>query len=168
MEPSQLPLYTRSRLLTKKGTHHVASDRTREVSSFSSRAQPAGTTNPSRQSTDLAIERTRLAHERTMMGWIRTSTSLITFGFGVYKFFQFELAKTGTEPVGQVVSPRTFALVLIGSGLIALLLAALNHRRSMRTDLAGALGQLAQRNQHRSRNVPQLAGEFVGLAHIEP
>ena len=34
-------------------------------------------------------------------------------------------------PAGQIVSPRAFALFMIGSGLVALLLAALQHRRSM-------------------------------------
>jgi hypothetical protein len=32
-------------------------------------------------STTLAVERTRLADERTLMAWVRTSTSLISFGF---------------------------------------------------------------------------------------
>ena len=44
--------------------------------------------------TTLALERTRIAYERTMMAWIRTATSLITFGFSVYKFFEIEM-KTG-------------------------------------------------------------------------
>jgi len=44
--------------------------------------------------TRLAVDRTRLAFERTMMAWVRTATSLITFGFTVYKFFQFEKALT--------------------------------------------------------------------------
>ena len=41
-------------------------------------------------STRLAFDCTRVAFERTMLSWIRTGTSLITFGFGVYKFFQIE------------------------------------------------------------------------------
>ncbi|MDR3557688.1 MAG: DUF202 domain-containing protein [Syntrophobacteraceae bacterium] len=40
-------------------------------------------------SNQLALERTILAHERTLMGWVRTSTSLITFGFTLYKFFSW-------------------------------------------------------------------------------
>ena len=40
-------------------------------------------------STKLAIERTRLAHERTLMAWVRTATSLISFGFTIYKFFEY-------------------------------------------------------------------------------
>ena len=40
-------------------------------------------------STRLALERTRLANERTLMAWIRTCTSLIAFGFTIFKFFQY-------------------------------------------------------------------------------
>jgi len=47
-------------------------------------------------STTLAYARTRAAYERTMMSWIRTATSLITFGFSVYKFFQFEKPTNGS------------------------------------------------------------------------
>ena len=39
--------------------------------------------------TRLAVERTRLAYERTLMAWTRTATSLISFGFTIYKFFQY-------------------------------------------------------------------------------
>jgi putative membrane protein len=47
-------------------------------------------------STRLAYDRTRLAYENTMMAWVRTATSLITFGFSIYKFFQFDI-KRGKE-----------------------------------------------------------------------
>jgi putative membrane protein len=36
-------------------------------------------------STRLAAQRTRLAQERTLMAWIRTCTSLIAFGFTIFK-----------------------------------------------------------------------------------
>ncbi len=42
-------------------------------------------------SNELSLERTILSHERTLMSWVRTATSLITFGFAIYKFFQLEL-----------------------------------------------------------------------------
>ena len=34
-------------------------------------------------STSLALDRTRLAHERTPMAWTRTAVSLISFGFTI-------------------------------------------------------------------------------------
>lgn len=79
--------------------------------------------------TRLAYERTRVAYERTMMAWVRTGTSLITFGFSVYKFFQLEVA--GKDLPSTVIGSRGFALVLIGIGLLALLLGAIEYRRDM-------------------------------------
>jgi inner membrane protein YidH len=80
-------------------------------------------------STELAFERTRLAYENTMMAWIRTATSLITFGFSVYKFFQLEMP--GRESRISFLGPRAFALALIGVGVLSLLLGAIGHRQSM-------------------------------------
>lgn len=81
--------------------------------------------------TRLAVDRTRLAYERTLMAWIRTAVSMITFGFTIYKFFQFEL-RDRPVPTGQVLGPRGFALTLIAIGLVSLLLSTVQHRQSMR------------------------------------
>ena len=79
----------------------------------------------------LAVDRTRLAHERTLMAWIRTAVSMITFGFTIYKFFDFEFRN---RPVarGSMLGPHEFALVMIAIGLVALLLSTAQHRQSMR------------------------------------
>ena len=80
--------------------------------------------------TDLAVTRTCLAHERTLMAWVRTAISLISFGFAMYKFFDF--LRSG-QPSGQgFFSPRRYALFIISIGLIALLLATWEHQRNMR------------------------------------
>jgi putative membrane protein len=81
--------------------------------------------------TRLAADRTRLAHERTLMAWVRTATSLISFGFTIYKFFQFELKGRTPDPDGMI-GPRGFALVMIAIGLVALLLSTVEHRQSMK------------------------------------
>jgi putative membrane protein len=88
--------------------------------------------------TTLAFERTRIAYERTMMAWIRTATSLITFGFAVYKFFQFEL-KDAPLP-HMLIGPRGFGLVLIVIGLLSVVLGMVEHARdlgSLRRQYAG-------------------------------
>ena len=81
--------------------------------------------------TALAIERTRLAHERTLMAWVRTATSLISFGFTIYKAFDYLHEREPTVARG-VLSPRNFALVLIVLGISALALATTQHRRDLR------------------------------------
>jgi putative membrane protein len=81
---------------------------------------------PARLSSDaLALDRTRLAHERTMMAWIRTSASMISFGFTIYKFFDYF---KGEKPVTQgFITPRRFAIFLIATGLVVLAGAALQN-----------------------------------------
>lgn len=81
-------------------------------------------------STRLAVERTHVAYERTMLSWVRTATSLITFGFGVYKFFQIERSERLQK---YLVGPHEFGLVLVGIGLLSLLLATWEFRRNIRT-----------------------------------
>lgn len=90
-------------------------------------------------STQLALDRTWLAHERTLMAWVRTATSMISFGFTIYKFFQFEAGK-GAPVTRGLLTPREFALIMVSIGLVALLLATLAHHREVR-GLADHLGK---------------------------
>ena len=89
-------------------------------------------------STQLAFDRTRVAFERTMLSWIRTRTSLITFGFGVYKFFQIE---PKPEAQSYTIGAQQFGLILVGIGLAALALGALEYRQNMRELGAGYAGK---------------------------
>jgi putative membrane protein len=81
-------------------------------------------------STRLAVERTRVAYERTMLAWIRTGTSLITFGFGVYKFFQIERKPSAQD---YLIGSQEFGLILVAIGLGAIAMATLEYRQNMRT-----------------------------------
>jgi putative membrane protein len=84
--------------------------------------------------TRLAAERTRLAHERTLMAWIRTATSLISFGFTIYKFFQALREQNVTAPHPEhAFGSRHFALLMIITGLVALVLATVQHRRDVKS-----------------------------------
>ena len=82
------------------------------------------------RSTELALERTRAAYERTMMAWTRTATSLITFGFSIYKFFQLEVPLR--VEANRLIGPRQFALMLVSIGLVSLLLATFEYRENIR------------------------------------
>lgn len=83
-------------------------------------------------STILAVDRTRLAHDRTLMAWVRTATSLISFGFTIYKFFEYLHEQQGTQSRGRF-GPRQFATLMIVIGILALVLATFQHRRDMQT-----------------------------------
>lgn len=73
-------------------------------------------------SNQLGADRTWMAYERTLMAWIRTATSMIGFGFTVYKFFE------GRPPNPHaLLSSRDFAILMIGFGLISLVLATVQH-----------------------------------------
>jgi putative membrane protein len=81
-------------------------------------------------SEELALTRTRLAHERTMMAWIRTSASMISFGFGIYKFFDY--FQTDHHVHQGFVTPRRFSIFLIGLGLFVLAGAAAQNWAELR------------------------------------
>jgi len=85
--------------------------------------------------TRLSYERTMLSHDRTLMSWVRTATSLITFGFTIYKFFDLERGALVQPRTHQVIGPREFAMFMIAIGLCALVLATVQnwqHRTNMR------------------------------------
>jgi putative membrane protein len=106
--------------------------------------------------TTLAVDRTRLAHDRTLLAWVRTATSLITFGFTIYKFFQIEAARLVDRPRPErLIGPTQFALLMIVIGIISLVLATLDHRRELKRIRAQFPGD------HRT-----LAGILAGLVSI--
>jgi putative membrane protein len=89
-------------------------------------------THPPDERTSLALDRTLLAHERTLMAWVRTAVSLISFGFTIYKFFQYLREGEQIAPARTLFGPRIFALAMISLGLVALVLALIEHGHQMR------------------------------------
>jgi inner membrane protein YidH len=79
----------------------------------------------------LAIDRTRLAAERSLMAWVRTALSMITFGFTIYKFLQF-IRQQSTVPLPRPHAPRNLAIALIGIGTLALIVACIQHWKYVR------------------------------------
>ena len=99
----------------------------------------AAPAHPIDSGTRLAVDRTRLAHERTLMAWTRTAVSLISFGFTIYKFFEFEAGK-GAPANARLLSPREFAdRIMIGTGLAALVMGTIEHRQSLK-DMSAEYG----------------------------
>ena len=95
--------------------------------------------------TRLAIERTRLAHERTLMAWVRTATSLISFGFTIYKFFQYLRENQTAAPEGHTITPRDLGLIMIALGVGSLVMATFAHRRDVQA-LRAEYGVLVPRS----------------------
>ena len=62
----------------------------------------------------------------------RTSSSLITFGFSIYKFFQLE-RDVGKEFLrSQVVGPRQFSMILMIIEVVSRVVATIQHRHQMK------------------------------------
>ena len=79
--------------------------------------------------TDLAMERNYLAAERNLMAWIRTSLSMISFGFTIGKLGQVlkEVEVKGLLGRTRMVSIDSLAFFLVILGTVALLAAAVQH-----------------------------------------
>jgi putative membrane protein len=82
-------------------------------------------------STELARERNREAADRTLMAWIRTSLSLIAFGFGIGKLYDF-IEASGRGPLDPVRSTVIVGGSFIVLGLLGLLAACIQHIRILR------------------------------------
>ena len=69
---------------------------------------------------DLGYERTRLAADRTLMAWIRTAVSMISFGFTIYKFFMYLRESNVLSGQLPMYGPRNLGLGLVGLGTFLL------------------------------------------------
>jgi putative membrane protein len=68
---------------------------------------------------DLSVINTVMACDRTLMSWIRTALSMLTFGFTIYKFLE-SLAQQGM--LTRTESPQRVGLGLCAMGAVAILL----------------------------------------------
>ena len=80
----------------------------------------------------LALDRTFMALERALMAWIRTATSLITFGFTLYKFFYYLQQQDPVRHPEHVFGARTVGILMIVIGLLSLGLAAAQHWQQLK------------------------------------
>jgi putative membrane protein len=64
------------------------------------------------------------------MAWVRTSLSMISFGFTIYRFLQ-DMLKLETSRLSDR-GPRNFGLALVGLGTAALIVASIQYWRRMR------------------------------------
>jgi putative membrane protein len=109
-------------------------------------------------SQSLALQRTFLAHERTLMAWVRTSTSLISFGFSIYKFFAYLIESKVEMHLNREFGPREFAIAMISIGVMALVLAVFQERRALR--------QLEARNEIQYSSLAEKIAAVIGLLGV--
>ena len=93
--------------------------------------QPATADVLAGQRTDLSVERTVMAASRTLMAWVRTGTSLISFGFAIYKFLQ-ETSLVMKDALGKTTGPRHLGLFLIALGTISVILGSIEYFKSVK------------------------------------
>lgn len=88
--------------------------------------------DPAALRNELAKERNRAGADRTLMAWIRTSLSLITFGFGIDKILaainRGNLAKSSSVGLGVDIVAVGFILI----GIASLIAALIEHRLILR------------------------------------
>ena len=91
----------------------------------------------------LAMQRNVMASDRTLMAWIRTSLSLIGFGFTLAKVFQ-SLAEEHViirGPAGNIWSAQAVGMALLVLGVFALVAAIFDHHHDLKQLRAAGLAR---------------------------
>jgi len=78
---------------------------------------------------DLGETRTIMAADRTLMAWIRTSLSMLSFGFTIYKFLETVASQPGAI---HSDSPQRVGLFLTGMGVAAVVLGTFSYWTTLR------------------------------------
>ncbi|MDM7954105.1 MAG: DUF202 domain-containing protein [Cyanobium sp. CZS 25K] len=81
---------------------------------------------------ELAKERNRAAAERTMMAWIRTCLSLISFGFGLDKIIGAINSSRFDGSAHAGLSVRLVAMGFVLVGIVAMAAATRQHLRTLK------------------------------------
>ncbi|MCT0224507.1 YidH family protein [Synechococcus sp. CS-1328] len=81
---------------------------------------------------ELAKERNRAAAERTLMAWIRTCLSLISFGFGLDKIIGAIQASRLEGSAHTQLSVRLISIGFVLTGILAMAAATRQHRKVLR------------------------------------
>lgn len=78
---------------------------------------------------DLGQKRTILAADRTLMAWIRTSLSMLSFGFTIYKVLQ---SLADHNQIAHSDSPQRVGLFLAGMGTFTMVMGTIGYWTTLR------------------------------------
>jgi putative membrane protein len=81
---------------------------------------------------NLALMNTLMAADRTLMAWTRTSLSMLSFGFTIYKILE-EFQNLEGKAVVRTHVPRDAGLFLTGMGTLAMVMGTIEYWQSLRT-----------------------------------
>jgi inner membrane protein YidH len=112
---------------TRHGTHHALS--VKPVPDVTISKEPARNV-PVQVDPDLGVLRTMMAADRTLMAWIRTSLSMFTFGYSLYKILQ-EVNEIGKLELHQA-APRNVGIMLTMTGTVALAMGIVEYYATLR------------------------------------
>lgn len=87
---------------------------------------------PAEINTELARERSREAADRTLLAWIRSALSLIGFGFGIGKFYDYLQSADLHHTLDPIQSTRIFGGSFIILGVVGLAAAVIQHTRLLK------------------------------------
>ena len=79
----------------------------------------------------LAIERTVMGADRTLMASVRTSLSLISFGFTIFKILE-QMEKAGAAKLVREQTPRNIGVFMILVGVVPLALSMFQYKQGVK------------------------------------
>lgn len=105
---------------------------------------------------DMGEMRTVMAADRTLMAWIRTSLSMLSFGFTIYKFLD---ALAEHNEIAASHSPQRVGLFLAGMGTAAMVLGTISYWTTLRD-----LNRVEEFRLGRPVLIMALVMSFAGIA----
>ena len=84
---------------------------------------------------ELAKERTRKADDRTLMAWVRTSISLIGFGFAIaqsYEYIEKDYMEKSGKMLDSLHTPFVFGASFMILGMLGVLAGVIQYRRNLK------------------------------------
>lgn len=99
-----------------------------------------------------------MAANRTLMAWLRTALSMISFGFTIYKFLNAAVQKQGDAiRLLREQGPRRLGLLLIAMGTVSMIMGTVEYVQTM-----NSLNRLSAA-PHRIVNFSVVMGGLIGV-----